>query len=81
MKILKILGVLVVILIILNVVGLFGFYTVESGMILVSKQSYEKKSCVGKNITIYDYRRVDGGAKFFCIGFVKTTLVQKGVAY
>ena len=77
MKILKILGILVVILIILNVVGLFVFYSVESGMVLVSKQSYEKKSCVGKNITIYDYRRVDGGAKFFCICFVNTTIIQK----
>lgn len=77
MKILKILGVVIIVLIILYIVGFFNFYTVGSGFRMPSSEPIEKKSCVGKNIVIYDQRPVDGGAKFFCVGFVKTTISQR----
>lgn len=77
MKILKILGVVITVLIILYIVGFFNFYTVGSGFQIPPPKTIEKKSCIGKNIVIYDDRPVDGGAKFFCIGFVKTTISQR----
>jgi len=80
MKILKILGIIIIVLIVMPLWGFWGLYSVKSGYQefefggpqgLRLKTESVDYSCLGKNITFYDEREVDGDALFFCIGFIK----------